>query len=78
MATDIGRDSTLTGPNFELLGRLVDELDISVVASGGVAVVSDLVRLAEIGCEGAIVGKALYERAFTLPQALAAIEGLPC
>lgn len=75
MATDIGRDSTLTGPNFELLGRLVDELDISVVASGGVAVVSDLVRLAEIGCEGAIVGKALYAGAFTLPEALKIAQG---
>ncbi len=78
MVTDISRDSTLTGPNLELLSRLVDELDIPVVASGGVSEVGDLSRLAEAGCEGAIVGKALYERAFTLPEALAAVRGLPC
>ena len=78
MVTDIGRDSTLTGPNFELLGRLVDELAIPVVASGGVAAVSDLVRLAEIGCEGAIVGKALYEGTFSLPEALTAVRSRPC
>ncbi len=78
MVTDISRDSTLTGPNVELLARLVEELEIPVVASGGVSAVDDLSRLAQAGCEGAIVGKALYERAFTLPEALAAVRGLPC
>jgi phosphoribosylformimino-5-aminoimidazole carboxamide ribotide isomerase len=78
MVTDISRDSTLTGPNVELLARLVDELSIPVVASGGVATVNDVVKLARAGCEGAIVGKALYEKAFTLPDALAAVEGLAC
>lgn len=74
MVTDISRDSTLTGPNFDLLTRLVQELEIPVVASGGVASTDDLVRLAAIGCEGAIVGKALYEGTIDLPGALAAVE----
>jgi phosphoribosylformimino-5-aminoimidazole carboxamide ribotide isomerase len=72
MFTDIGRDSTLTEPNFEALSELVTELPVPVVASGGVAKLTDLLRLAEIGCEGAIVGKALYEGTVDLAEALAA------
>ena len=73
MFTDIGRDGALTEPNFETLETFVRELTVPVVASGGVARAEHLVRLAEIGCEGAIVGKALYEGAFDLPAALAAV-----
>lgn len=73
MFTDVGRDSTLTEPNFEALEELVRELPVPVVASGGVADVDHLRRLAEIGCEGAIVGKALYEGRVELPAALAAV-----
>ena len=75
MVTDIGRDSTLTEPNFELLERLVRELPIPVVASGGVAKIEDLRKLAAIGCEGAIVGKALYEGTVDLREALEAVRG---
>jgi phosphoribosylformimino-5-aminoimidazole carboxamide ribotide isomerase len=74
MFTDIARDSTQSGPNIESLSRMVKALPVPIVASGGVASITDLARLAEIGCEGAIVGKALYEAAFTLPQALAAVS----
>jgi len=73
MFTDVGRDSTLTEPNFEALAELVRELPVPVVASGGVAHVDHLRRLAEIGCEGAIVGKALYEGLVELPVALSAV-----
>lgn len=73
MFTDIGRDSTMTEPNFEALEELVRELpQCRIVASGGVATVGHLVRLAEVGCSGAIVGKALYEGRFGLPEAIAA------
>lgn len=74
MFTDIGRDATLTEPNFEALAELVRALPVPVVASGGVAAIEHLVRLAEIGCEGAIVGKALYEGLVDLPAALDAIK----
>ncbi|MEP6870745.1 MAG: 1-(5-phosphoribosyl)-5-[(5-phosphoribosylamino)methylideneamino]imidazole-4-carboxamide isomerase [Anaerolineaceae bacterium] len=75
MFTDIGRDSTLTEPNFEELEVLVRTLpQCRIVASGGVAQVAQLVRLGEIGCSGAIVGKALYEGTVDLPEALAAVE----
>jgi phosphoribosylformimino-5-aminoimidazole carboxamide ribotide isomerase len=73
MFTDISRDSTQTGPNVEALAAMVKALPVPVVASGGVARVTDLIELAGIGCEGAIVGKALYEKAFTLPDALIAL-----
>ena len=74
MFTDIGRDSTLTEPNFEALRDLVRELpSCRIVASGGVATVEHLVRLAEIGCGGAVVGKALYEGRVDLVEALAAV-----
>jgi phosphoribosylformimino-5-aminoimidazole carboxamide ribotide isomerase len=74
MVTDIGRDSTLTEPNFELLAGLVRTLPVPIVASGGVSNTEQLRRLADIGCEGAIVGKALYEGTVDLQQALAAVR----
>lgn len=75
MFTDIGRDGLLTEPNFEALAAMVQALSIPVVASGGVTTIAHLQRLAEIGCEGAIVGKALYEGLIDLPAALVAVAG---
>ncbi|MCL4241066.1 MAG: 1-(5-phosphoribosyl)-5-[(5-phosphoribosylamino)methylideneamino]imidazole-4-carboxamide isomerase [Dehalococcoidia bacterium] len=76
MFTDIGRDGMQTEPNFDAYRELLAAVSCPVVASGGVSTVEHLVRLAEIGCEGAIVGKALYESAFTLPEALSAVATL--
>lgn len=76
MFTDIGRDATLTEPNFDALGHLVTTLPVPIVASGGVAETAHLVRLAALACEGAIVGKALYEGRIDLPDALRAIAAL--
>lgn len=67
--TDVDRDGTLTGPNFEHYERLIEKLDVAkVIASGGVHAVSDLVTLAKIGVHGVIVGKAYYSGAITLSQ----------
>lgn len=76
MFTDIGRDGMQTEPNFDAYRELLAAVSCPVVASGGVSRTEHLVRLAGIGCEGAIVGKALYESAFTLPEALAAVATL--
>ncbi|MCW2667759.1 MAG: hisA [Frankiales bacterium] len=74
--TDVRRDGTLTGPNLELLRSVTAATDRPVVASGGVSSLADLLAIAEVpGVEGAIVGKALYAGAFTLPEALAAVRG---
>ena len=73
VVTDVRRDGTLTGPNVELLASVTAATDRPVIASGGVSTLADLETIAKIaGVEGAIVGKALYAGAFTLPDALAA------
>jgi phosphoribosyl isomerase A len=77
VVTDVSKDGTLRGPNLDLLREVCARTDAPVVASGGVSSVDDLralARLAPHGVEGAIVGKALYAGAFTLPEALAAVR----
>lgn len=76
VVTDVSRDGTLGGPNLDLLARVCAATDRPVIASGGVASLDDLRALRALvphGVEGAIVGKALYAGAFTLPDALAAV-----
>jgi phosphoribosyl isomerase A len=76
VVTDIDKDGMMRGPNLHLLRRVCARTDKPVVASGGVASLADLHAIASLvplGVEGAIVGKALYAGAFTLPEALAAV-----
>jgi 1-(5-phosphoribosyl)-5-[(5-phosphoribosylamino)methylideneamino] imidazole-4-carboxamide isomerase/N-(5'phosphoribosyl)anthranilate isomerase len=74
VVTDVHRDGTLTGPNLELLRDVCARTSAAVVASGGISSLTDLRGIAALGTvEGAIVGKALYTGAFTLPEALAAV-----
>jgi 1-(5-phosphoribosyl)-5-[(5-phosphoribosylamino)methylideneamino] imidazole-4-carboxamide isomerase/N-(5'phosphoribosyl)anthranilate isomerase len=76
VVTDVSKDGTLQGPNTELLSVVCSRTDAPVVASGGVSSVDDLVqlsKLAPLGLEGSIVGKALYAGNFTLEEALAAV-----
>jgi len=76
VVTDIEKDGMLRGPNLDLLRQVCARTDKPVVASGGVASLTDLHAIASLvplGVEGAIVGKALYAGAFTLPEALAAV-----
>ena len=69
--TDIARDGTMTEPNFQAIEDLMKSADASVIASGGVSTLEHLSRLAGLGVEGAIVGKALYEGAIDLREAIA-------
>ncbi len=72
--TDISRDGTLTEPNFEGITALVSQLnDIHLIAAGGIASVAHLERLAAIGVEAAIVGRAIYTGNIDLREAIAAI-----
>jgi phosphoribosyl isomerase A len=76
VVTDVARDGTMTGPNLELLRQVCAATPAPVVASGGVSSLADLraiAALAPVGVEGAIVGKALYDGAFTLEDALATV-----
>jgi phosphoribosyl isomerase A len=73
VVTDVTKDGTLRGPNLELLAQVCAATDAPVVASGGISSLDDLAALralVPLGVEGAIVGKALYAGAFTLPEAL--------
>lgn len=73
VVTDVTNDGTLTGPNLELLREVCSRTNAPVVASGGISNLDDIVALntlVDVGLEGAIIGKALYSGAFTLPQAL--------
>jgi phosphoribosyl isomerase A len=77
VVTDVSKDGTLQGPNLRLLQDVCARTDAMVIASGGVSSVDDLRHLAVLepdGVEGAIIGKALYTGAFTLPEALAAVR----
>ena len=59
--TDISRDGMLTGPNIEETVKMQEETGLSVIASGGVSSMEDLVRLDASGLSGVIIGKAIYE-----------------
>jgi phosphoribosylformimino-5-aminoimidazole carboxamide ribotide isomerase len=72
--TDISRDGMLTGPNVEATGRLARSTVVPVIASGGVGSLDDIRRLARLPLMGIIIGRALYENKFTLPQAIAALN----
>lgn len=67
--TDIGTDGMLSGPNFELYKRLTAEFpSLKIIASGGISSIEDLDKLKKIGMEGAVIGKAIYEKRITLRE----------
>ena len=75
IVTEIGRDGTLEGPDLDGLGEVLEATELPVIASGGVGSLADLVALEALRSagrrlSGAIVGRALYEGAFTLQDAL--------
>jgi phosphoribosylformimino-5-aminoimidazole carboxamide ribotide isomerase len=72
--TDIGRDGTLGGPNLAAMRRLAEAAPpLRLIASGGISSLDDLARLRDLGVpnlDGIIVGRALYDRRFTVSEAL--------
>ncbi len=72
--TDIGRDGTLTEPNFTSIFELIDTTRFPIIASGGASSILHLKLLKKLGVEGVIVGRALYTGDINLSQALAAVE----
>ncbi len=74
--TDIHRDGTMQGPNIEALRQLAENVDVPVIASGGVSSITDLlnlVSLESVGVTGAIVGKAIYTGDIQLREAIRAV-----
>lgn len=75
--TDISKDGMLTGPDTDLYRQITtSHPDIDLVAGGGIRAISDLYDLAESGCSGAIVGKALYEGLISLQEIKKLLENL--
>ena len=70
ICTDISKDGMLEGPAFNLYKRILNETenDLKLIASGGISTFDELPKLAEIGCEGTIIGKAIYENRISLKQ----------
>lgn len=76
VVTDVSKDGTLAGPNVELLREVSAATDAFVTASGGIATIEDVVQVASYvdeGIDSVIIGKALYEKRFTLREALSAV-----
>ena len=70
IVTDIETDGMLAGPNLEALREVVRRCPVGVICSGGVGSLDDVKAVADAGASGLIIGKALYERRFTLEEAL--------
>ncbi|WP_086476793.1 1-(5-phosphoribosyl)-5-[(5-phosphoribosylamino)methylideneamino]imidazole-4-carboxamide isomerase [Arenibacter amylolyticus] len=70
ICTDISKDGMLQGPSFELYERIISICgpQLQLIASGGIATFEELPKLAELGCEGTIIGKAIYENKISLKQ----------
>ena len=68
ICTDISKDGMLEGPSIELYEEILQDDNINLIASGGVTSIQDVYDLAEIGCEGAIIGKAIYENRISLQE----------
>jgi phosphoribosylformimino-5-aminoimidazole carboxamide ribotide isomerase len=69
ICTDISKDGMLQGPSFELYKKILNETStIKLIASGGISTFDELPKLAKMGCEGTIIGKAIYEHRISMKQ----------
>ncbi len=69
IVTDIEKDGMLSGPSFELYSEILSEIKtIKLIASGGITTIDDVIKLREMGCKGAIIGKAIYEGTINLKE----------
>ena len=69
ICTDISKDGMLQGPSFEVYQQILSEVKhVKLIASGGISTFDELPKLAENGCEGVIIGKAIYENKISLKQ----------
>jgi cyclase len=72
LVTDVSKDGSLTGPNFDLVQQFIDA-GLQTMGAGGIATLSDVVEFNKCGAYGAVVGKAAYEGSVNIPEAQAAV-----
>lgn len=70
ICTDISKDGMLQGTSNELYKEILENVNVKLIASGGVSSIDDLIKVKELGCEGAILGKAIYEGRIELKEAV--------
>lgn len=75
VVTDVAADGMLDGPGLEILSQVKSTCPVPLIASGGVAQLDDVVSLRQIGSDGVIIGRALYEGRFALQEAICAASG---
>jgi phosphoribosylformimino-5-aminoimidazole carboxamide ribotide isomerase len=68
ICTDISKDGMMEGTSNELYTEIMEKTKIKLIASGGVTSIEDVEKLIQMGCEGAIIGKAIYEQKITLEE----------
>ncbi len=69
ICTDISKDGMLEGPSFDIYKQILSEVNnVKLIASGGISAFEELPKLAKNGCEGVIIGKAIYENKISLKQ----------
>ena len=69
ICTDISKDGMLEGPSFDIYKEILSEVkNLKLIASGGISTFDEIPKLAEMGCEGVIIGKAIYENKISLKQ----------
>ncbi|HET8803768.1 MAG TPA: 1-(5-phosphoribosyl)-5-[(5-phosphoribosylamino)methylideneamino]imidazole-4-carboxamide isomerase [Aequorivita sp.] len=68
VVTDVAKDGMLSGPSFKLYEAILDNTNIHLIASGGITTIEDIIRLKELGCEGVVIGKAIYEGSIKLKE----------
>jgi phosphoribosylformimino-5-aminoimidazole carboxamide ribotide isomerase len=68
ICTDIAKDGMLQGPSTDLYKEILEKSSINLIASGGITTIKDIEELIETGCEGAIIGKAIFEGKLTLKE----------
>lgn len=75
ICTDIAKDGMLEGASNDLYTEILAKADVKLIASGGISCIEDLIKVKELGCEGAILGKAIYEGRIQLKDLSTLISG---
>ena len=68
ISTDIAKDGMLEGTSYDLYSEIMEKTGVNLIASGGVSCMEDVIELQKIGCEGVIIGKAIYENRISLSE----------